>query len=238
MCTLSTSIFVLNKGIATVSGNSYSGFNQKVTALQTDQEVKFNGTAIEYFSSTGTCSWKVGVEEIVSGPSGLQGHTVTVALGSGDSGEFPSGHMDPEIEPGDKVGIYGLYVGEDYVTLSGSGDYYITKSSTSNLPSVTVCYPNGGEAISIGTQVQLSAHATDDAAVTGVTFYYSSDGGSNWNSIGAGTRISGTDKEGTWNSAWNTDGLSAGANYTIKAVASDGTFTNEDPSDSSFAGII
>lgn len=78
MCTLSTSIFVLNKGIATVSGNSYSGFNQKVTALQTDQEVKFNGTAIEYFSSTGTCSWNVRVDAIVSGPSELQGHTVTV----------------------------------------------------------------------------------------------------------------------------------------------------------------
>ena len=162
MCTLSTSIFVLNKGIATVSGNSYFGFNQNVTALQTDQEVKFNGTTIEYFSSTGTRSWKVRVEKIVSGPSELQGPTVTVALWSGGSGEFPSGHMDPEIEPGDKVGVYGLYVGDDYVTLSGSEKYYITKTAISNQPSVAIRYPNGAESISIGTQVQVSAHATDD----------------------------------------------------------------------------
>ena len=235
MCTLSTSTFVLDKGIATVSGNSYSGFNQKVTALQTDQEVKFNGTAIEYFSSTGTCSWKVRVDTIISGPSGLQGHTVTVALWSGDSGEFPSGSMDPEIGPGDKVGVYGLYVDDDYVTLSGSKDYYITKTSVSSQPSVTVRYPNGAESISIGTQVQVSAHATDDTAVTGLTFYYSSDGGSNWALIGEGVKVSGTDKDGIWNRTWNTDGLSAGTNYLINAVASDATHTSEDQSDGTFS---
>jgi hypothetical protein len=235
MCTLSTSIFVLNKGIATVSGNSYSGFNQKVTALQADQEVKFDGTAIEYFSSTGTCSWNVRVDTIISGPSGLQGHTVTVALWSGGSGEFPSGSMDPEIEPGNSVGVYGLYVDDDYVTLSGSEEYYITKTSTSNQPSVTVRYPNGGESIAIGTQVQISAHATDDNAVTGVSFYYSCDGGSNWDILGEGARISGTAIGGVWNRTWNTKGLSACTNYMIKAVASDGTFTSEDRSDSTFS---
>ena len=143
--------------------------------------------------------------------------------------------MDPEIEPGDSVGVYGLYVGDDNVTLSGSEEYYITKTSVSNLPSVTVRYPNGGESILTGTQVQVSARATDDAAVTCVTFYYSSDGGSNWNLIGEGVKVSGTDKDGRWNRTWNTDGLSAGTNYMIKAVASDGTLTSEDQSDSTFS---
>ena len=87
----------------------------------------------------------------------------------------------------------------------------------------------------IGTQVQVSAHATDDATVTGVTFYYSRDGGSNWSLIGESVKVSGTDKDGIWNSTWNTDGLSAGRNYMIKAVASDGTSTSEDQSDSSFS---
>ena len=128
-----------------------------------------------------------------------------------------------------------MYVGDDYVTLSGSEEYYITKTSVSNLPSVTVRYPNGGEIILIGTQVEVSAHATDDNAVTGVTFYYSRDGGSNWNLIGEGVKVSGTDKDGTWNRAWNTEGLSAGTNYMIKAVASDGTLTGEDQSDSTFS---
>jgi len=228
-------VFALSDSITSVSATFARSANEKVSALQADQEVKFNGTSIEYFSSTGTCSWNVRVDTIVSGPSELQGHTVTVALWSGDSGEFPSGSMDPEIEPGDKIEVYGLYVGEDYVTLSGSEEYYITKTSASNQLSVTVRYPNGGESISIGTQVQVSAHATDDNAVTGVTFYYSCDGGSNWDIIGEGVKVSGTDKDGVWNRTWNTDGLSAGTNYMIKAVASDGTSTSEDQSDSTFS---
>jgi hypothetical protein len=228
-------VFALTDYITSVSDNSVRGSNDRVSTLQAEQEVKFNGTAIEYFSSTGTCSWNVRVDTIISGTSGLQGHTVTVALWSGDSGEFPSGSMDPEIEPGDSVGVYGLYVSEDYVTLSGSEEYYITKTSVSNQPSVTVRYPNGGESISIGTQVQVSAHATDDAAVTCVTFYYSSDGGSKWNLIGEGVKVSGTDKDGMWNRTWNTDGLSAGTNYMIKAIASDGTLTGEDQSKGTFS---
>jgi parallel beta-helix repeat protein len=101
--------------------------------------------------------------------------------------------------------------------------------------SVTVLYPNGGESIPIGTQVQVSAHATNDVKVTSVHFYYSSNGGSSWNPIGAGTIVSGTAKDGIWNRTWNTNGLSAGTNYVIKAVASDGTLTNEDQSDSTFS---
>jgi hypothetical protein len=229
------SVFALTDNITSVSDTSARAANEIVSAMQADQEVRFDGTAIEYFSSTGTCSWKVQVEKIVSGPSELQGHTVTVALWSGGSGEFPSGHMDPETGPGDKVGVYGLYVDEDYVTLSGSEEYYISKSSASNQPSVTVRYPNGGESISIGTQVQVSAHATDDTAVTGVTFYYSRDGGSNWDILGEGARISGTAIDGVWNRTWNTEGLSAWSNYVVKAVASDGTSTSEDRSDSTFS---
>ena len=229
------SVFAMTDNITSASDTSARSSSEMVSALQADQEVKFDGTAIEYFSSTGTCSWNVRVEKIVSGPSELQGHTVTVALWTGGSDEFPSGHMDPEIGPGDKVGVYGFYVGDDYVTLSGDEDYYISKTSASNQPSVTVRYPNGGEAISIGTQVQVSAHATDDTAVTGVTFYYSRDGGSNWILVGEGVKVSGTDKDGTWNNAWNTDGLSAGTNYMIKAVASDGASTGEDRSDGAFS---
>jgi parallel beta-helix repeat protein len=126
------SVIALINNITISCPKSDLSANEKVTALQADQEVKFNGTAIEYFSSTGTCSWNVRVEKIVSGPSELQGHTVTVALWTGGSGEFPSGHMDPEIEPGDKVGVYGLYVGDDYVTLSGSEKYYINVIAAGN----------------------------------------------------------------------------------------------------------
>jgi hypothetical protein len=102
-------------------------------------------------------------------------------------------------------------------------------------PSVTILHPNGGESIPVGTQVQVSAHATDDTAVTSVIFSYSNNSGSDWNLIGAGTRVSGTAKDGMWNRTWNTNGLDAGSNYLVKANASDGTLTREDQSNSTFS---
>jgi parallel beta-helix repeat protein len=132
MSAMPVSVFALTGNITSVSDNFVHSANEKVSALQSDQEVKFNGTAIEYFSSTGTCSWNIRVEKIVSGPSELQGHTVTVALWSGGSGEFPSGSMDPEIGPGDKVEVFGLYVDDDYVTLSGSEKFYINVIAVGN----------------------------------------------------------------------------------------------------------
>ncbi len=56
-----------------------------------------------------------------------------------------------------------------------------------------------------------------------------------WNLIGAGTRASGTDKDGIWNRTWNTNSLGAGSNYLVRAVADDGTSTREDQSDSTFS---
>ena len=124
--------------------------------------------------------------------------------------------------------------GADTATPGGTNsNFNLIAISATNPPSVTVLYPNGGESIPVGTQVQISAHATDDNAVTSVTFYYSND--SNWNFIEAGTRVSGTFKAGRWNITWNTNGLSAGSNYKIKAVASNGTSTGEDQSNSAFS---
>ena len=128
---------------------------------------------------------------------------------------------------------------EDYTFPSvtsnvGPVDVDLTPKETTS-PSAIVLYPNGGESIPVGTQVQVSAHATDDNAVTSVTFYYTADSGSNWNKIGAGTKVSGSDNDGIWNKSWNTKGLSAGTNYLIKAVASDGTRTDEDQSEGTFS---
>jgi len=126
--------------------------------------------------------------------------------------------------------------GTDTATLGGiNNNFNLTATSEDNPNSATVLHPNGGESIPIGTQMQVSAHATDDIAVTSVTFSYSNNSGSDWNSIGAGTRVSGTDKDGIWNRTWNTNGLGAGSNYLIRAVADNGTSTREDQSDSTFS---
>ena len=126
--------------------------------------------------------------------------------------------------------------GTDTATPGGiNNNFNLIATSEDNPPSITVIHPNGGESIPLGTQVQVSACATDDAAVMSVTFSYSSNGGSDWNSIGAGTRVSGTDKNGIWDRTWNTNGLGAGLNYLIRAVADDGTSPIEDQSDSTFS---
>jgi parallel beta-helix repeat protein len=155
MCTLSPSIFVVDNGIATGTGNS--GFSEKVTALQADQEVRFNGTAIEYFSSTGSSGWNVQVDELISGPSEIIGHTVTVALWS--VAGVPSGTMDPGIEPGDRVAVYGLYMDDDYVTLSESEAYHIKKRAIAN---PTAHFDYAPTKISVNQKVTFDASASYD----------------------------------------------------------------------------
>ncbi|RCV64772.1 hypothetical protein C5S53_07200 [Methanophagales archaeon] len=135
-------------------------------------------------------------------------------------------------QEGDSAYIYinGVAINEGPQIIEAPGTTaHVDISATRKPPTVTVVYPNGGESIPIGTQVKVSAHATDDNAVTGVTFYYSCDGGSNWDFIGEGVKVTGTDKEGIWNRTWDTRGLSTGTNYLIKTVV------NEDRSDGMFS---
>ncbi|MCK4734171.1 MAG: right-handed parallel beta-helix repeat-containing protein, partial [Methanophagales archaeon] len=140
-------------------------------------------------------------------------------------------------QEGDTAYIYinGIAISEGAQIIGAPGTTVQFDISATSVSKVTVLYPNGGEFIPVGTPVQVSARATDDKGVTSATFYYSRDGGSNWIIIGAGTKVSGTAKDGIWNKTWDTNGLSAGTNYLIKAVASDGTLTREDQSDSTFS---
>ena len=102
-------------------------------------------------------------------------------------------------------------------------------------PTVTVRYPNGGEVITIGEVVNVSATATDDVGVENVTFYYSENNGTSWTEIGNGSIVPpGTAKSGTWNITWDTTGLTAETNYSIRANATDGMLTAEDESNSTF----
>jgi hypothetical protein len=195
--------------------------NGKILTAQDDAVMSLKVEGIELVSYT------------MGDISGTDNYVLKVPMDSDSS-------VTTAAQEGDTALIYinGIAINEGVSIIgapSTTVQFDISGTPVSNQPSVTVRYPSGGESISIGAQVQVSAHATDDAAVTGVTFYYSSDGGSNWNLIGGGVKVSGTDKEGIWNKAWSTNGLNAGTNYMIKAVASDGTSTSEDQSDSTFS---
>jgi len=151
---------------------------------------------------------------------------------------------DPSVttaaQKGDTAYIYinGIAINEGPQVIGAPGttvQHEISAKSANNPPSVTVLYPCGGESIPIGTHVQVSAHATHDTVVTSVTFSYSNNSGSDWNSIGAGTIVSGTAKDGIWNGTWKTNSLVDGSNYLVRAVADDGTSTRDDQSDSTFS---
>ncbi|WP_456486909.1 lamin tail domain-containing protein [Candidatus Alkanophaga liquidiphilum] len=101
-------------------------------------------------------------------------------------------------------------------------------------PTVEVLYPNGGESFVVGETVEVSARATDDVGVEGVTFFWSVDG-VNWTEIGAGTLVEGDATNGTWSAFWDTSGLSAADTYLIRANATDAWGLGaEDESDGTF----
>jgi len=128
----------------------------------------------------------------------------------------------------------GMYTGSASFTAAGFDSKIV--NITIGILSVTVEYPNGGEEIPIGDVVEVSASAADDTEVVSVDFSYSADNGTTWNTIGAGTRVSGDIKSGTWNVSWDTAGLPIGTEYLIKAVATDNEAnTAEDASDSTFS---
>jgi len=102
---------------------------------------------------------------------------------------------------------------------------------TINLPpAVTVLYPNGGEEVN-GT-VTINATASDpDGTVVNVEFQYSPDNGTSWKSIVNVT----PPLLGNCTYEWDTTTVPNGAEYLIKAIATDDTgATASDVSNTSF----
>ena len=93
------------------------------------EEIKFRGEALSYIPSFSATGWVVQVEQVVFGPP--------------ISGEMPvwdyiypncdNGYVDPNIEIGDNVEVYGLYYSEamfgypEQVRICESDDYYIVR---------------------------------------------------------------------------------------------------------------
>lgn len=101
--------------------------------VQSSQEIKFRGIAIEYHEATmpgAPWYWVIEVEEVISGPliSGKRQVITEQALPP----SIPRGYVDPSINEGDRVEVLGLYApwgDPNWVTLYGSADYYIAKVS-------------------------------------------------------------------------------------------------------------
>jgi len=98
-------------------------------------EIKFIGIAIEYHKASGigrASYWIVDVDEVISGSQPLSDQVDVVTY---QATAPPWGYVDPDIEEGDKVEVYGKYLQwvlnpeRDSITLNGSEDYYIKVTS-------------------------------------------------------------------------------------------------------------
>jgi hypothetical protein len=99
------------------------------------------------------------------------------------------------------------------------------------LPQVVVVYPNGGESFNSGDSVTIQWVASDNGIIDSLTIFFSSDGGSIWDTLAAGEA---NDSSYLWiiPSISTTQGL-------IRILAFDGALNaGEDQSDSTFTILL
>ena len=101
---------------------------------------------------------------------------------------------------------------------------------TPNAPEVTMLYPNGGEFISVGSEIKSCWHGQDqDGDNLRYLLAYSDNGGEEW--IPIASKLTETCH------AWETKNLPPGNQYLIKVIATDGVNTKEDESNETFSLI-
>ena len=97
-------------------------------------EIRFTGTAIEYFNMNiggmvgAPWGWIVCVNDVISGPQPCN-NQLNVTL---QAVAPPVGYMDPNITEGDMVEVYGCYYGDQdicSVSLAGHEEYHIRRLS-------------------------------------------------------------------------------------------------------------
>ena len=112
--------------------------------VHSSEEIKFRGIAIEYHEATmpgAPCYWVVEVEEVIFGP--LISDKTKVITEQALPPSVPRGHVDPKINEGDRVEVFGLYAptgDPNWVTLYGSADYYISLTYRVYLPIIVKSY--------------------------------------------------------------------------------------------------
>jgi len=107
---------------------------------------------------------------------------------------------------------------------NATGYVLISKTVSSNLPTATVTFPNGGEILAVGTNYAITWEASDlDGDPLTYSIAYSVDAGENWIPLAM-------DLQGN-SYVWNTSQLASGNNYLVKVIANDGINTGEDISD-------
>jgi hypothetical protein len=93
------------------------------------EDTKFEGRALQSFERIGAWGWYVSVDRVMDGPKDMLGQNISVYLTSANPEEYPPGSIDPEINIGDNVSVFGQLQtsepGSYHVLLVGSDEYYI-----------------------------------------------------------------------------------------------------------------
>lgn len=93
------------------------------------EDAKFEGRALQSFQEIGAWGWYITVDRIIDGPEDMLGQNISVYLTSANPKEYPPGSIDPEINVGDNVSVFGQLQttepGSYHVLLVGSEEYCI-----------------------------------------------------------------------------------------------------------------
>jgi len=118
--------------------------------------------------------------------------------------------------------------GTSVIQIRNATDHILlSKSISSNSPTVNVTFPNGGEALTAGIDYTISWNGSDvDEDNLAYTLAYSEDGGENWVPLAIDLNQT--------SYIWDTTFLQKGSNYLVKVIATDGVNTSEDVSDNAF----
>jgi hypothetical protein len=104
------------------------------------EDARFDGQALLYFEDVGAWGWYILVDQVEDGPQDMVGQNISVYMTSANPAEYPLGFIDPDIEQGDNVSVYGslqsIEPGSYHVLLVGSKEYHIGLPSHNTAPVV------------------------------------------------------------------------------------------------------
>ena len=168
VATIYTADVDLTAGTHTIKVEYYEYDQTAVAKLSWEKsdgkEIKFTGTATDYWVSGGQIHhWTVLVDEVISGPQPCEDQVDIMVYDS----EFPPpwGYVDPNLNVGDRVEVYGRYYAGhcSAMHLYGSTDYYIKigEDKKPDLAFKEIYFRDGANDITVAESGQrVSAHLT------------------------------------------------------------------------------
>ena len=118
------------------------------------EDVKVEGAAAEEYHLIGGWGWKVQVDNVIIGPSELAGTILSV--GQTSARNPLKGIIDPAINAGDRVIVYGNFNDKNFINLMGSNEFYLKKSQGAEGTSSSKMLPSDEHYVFVGSHYSNS----------------------------------------------------------------------------------